>query len=124
MLLVIFTGCASYQIGQRREPTTIIIRNSSNTYIEEVSIREVKKRNQYVRMGMISPLPVGVSQSVGRPTDAPKMPNEIMICWIRDTNEKKCSNIDVKKVLKAMTDSTHAIVFEILPQSNVDAYLE
>jgi len=124
VVIILIVGCANFPISQNKEPATIIIRNSSSIYIEEASIREVKMQNKHVRMGAISPLPAGVSQVIGRPTNPPKLPKEIIICWVDEAQKERCRQEDITAVLKGLKDPVTALVFEIRSRSEVRIYLE
>jgi hypothetical protein len=117
-------GCIGLPTIQKSEPTTIIVRNSSDTYLEEVSIRGSKKQNQYSRMGAISPLPIGISQVIGRGTNPPKLPQKLIICWLDGAKKEICKQVDIKTILKSSQDANRALVFEIFSPSDVRIYLE
>ena len=123
-LITLVSGCIGLPISQNNEPETIIIRNSSATYLEEVSIRGNKTGNQYIRVGAISPLPVGVSQIIGRSTNPPRLPSEIYICWGDQAQKEICKQENIKAVLKNPAGTGKALVFEILSLSDVKVCLE
>ncbi len=117
-------GCKSLPIHAKSEPATIIIRNSSQFYIETVTISGIKKQNQYMRVGAISPLPQGVSQVIGRSTDPPLLPPKIPFCWVIETDNKICKQMDLRPVLNKSNAEGKALVFEILTRSEAMVYLE
>lgn len=118
-------GCSGFPINQKDEPAIIVIRNSSETHIEEVSIRWVKKQSQYVHVGAISPVPVGVSQVIRRPTNPPRLPEKAIICWMPSGAQKEiCKQKEVRVILKNSAGAKDSLVFEIMKQSNVNIYLE
>ncbi len=117
------TGCAKIQTGRNTEPSAVIIRNSTGIYIEAVLIRGIAKQDQYVRVGAISPVPAGVSQIIGRPANPPKLPGQMMVCWVPVKANQVCRQKDISAVLKDSTDQA-ALVFEIVQGSEVRVYLE
>jgi hypothetical protein len=121
-------GCQSIPVSWNNEPTIIIIRNSSNEYLEQVSIKEDRERERggiHVQRISISPVPIGISQSVGRPTHPSKFPSQIKICWTNIDNKEFCKQVSIKKVLKEASEIPgEALVFEILPFSEINVFLE
>jgi len=78
-----------------------------------------------IRMGSISPVPKGVSQIFGRSSQPSNIPWQINVCWINNDDKELCKLVSLKTVLKrATTISGEALVFEILPFSDVTVYLE
>lgn len=117
-------GCTSLSLGQKNEPSLIIIRNNASFNIEQVSIRGIKKHGRHSRVGMISPLPKGVSQVIGRPTNPPELPRELLICWVAEAEKENCKQKNIREVLKGVAGSGTALVFEIRSQSDAKIYLE
>ncbi len=119
-------GCETIPVSQNIEPTTIIIRNNSNEYLKEVSLSESRKRDTgSIRMGSISTVPIGASQIFGRSSRPSNFPRQINVCRINKDDKELCKLVSLKTVLKrATTISGEALVFEMLPFSEVSVYLE
>ncbi len=123
IILCLFQGgCANRPILSSSEPVAIVIKNSSGIDIDEVTVRGTKSRNSFTPMGVIAPLPAGVSQVVGRPSNPPKLPTDLFCCWVIDGTREICREVNLKKVLKGNVSGT-ALVFEIHDPSSVSAYL-
>ncbi len=125
-ILVCTLGCATIPVSKKIEPTSIIIRNNSNEYLKEVSLTENRKRDTgSIKMGSISPVPMGASQIFGRPSKPSSLPGQINVCWINKDDKKFCKLVALKSILKSSTSiSGEAIVFEILPLAKISVYLE
>ncbi len=125
-MLICTLGCETIPVSGKSEPASIIIRNNSNEYLKEVSLSETRKRDTgSIKMGSISPVPKGVSQIFGRPSQPSKLPGQIDVCWINKDDKKFCRLVVLKSILKGSTSiSGKAIVFEILPLAEINVYLE
>ena len=126
LYILMSMGCETIPVSKKVEPTSIIIRNSSHEYLKEVSLSQNRKRDTgSIRMGSISPVPQGVSQIFGRPSQPPNLPGQINVCWIDNDDKKFCKLVELKSVLKGATETSgKAIVFEILSLSKISVYLE
>lgn len=123
LISFIINACAGFSNHQSREPRTIIIRNSTDMFIEEVLISAIKSSSRYTRIGAVSPVPSGVSQVIGRSADAPELPNDVIICWLTRVG-RKCQNSDLRLVLKQSSGPEDAIVIEVLSFNEVKVHLE
>ncbi len=125
-MLMCTLGCAIIPVSKKIEPMSIIIRNSSNEYLKEVSLSENRKRDTgSIKMGSISPVPMGASQVFGRSSQPSNLPGQIDVCWINKDDKKFCKLVALKSILKSSTSiSGKAIVFEILPLAEISVYLE
>jgi hypothetical protein len=71
----------------------------------------------------LSPLPIGVSQVIGRSTNPSKLPKKVIICWSDGVQKEICEQAYIKAVLKDPIGPKTAIVFEIFKGSDVSVYL-
>ena len=117
-------SCTGVSARKKNEPAVFFIRNSSGHYIEEVVIHGDRQANRHTRMGAISPLPAGVTQVFGRPSNAPGLPGKINICWGADAANLFCKKTEISSVLKSSYGPGNAIVIDILSASEVKVYLE
>ncbi len=123
---VVVTGCSAIQHPAPTEPTVIAIRNSTDMDIQQVSLSSASEgKNGAVRVGFISPLPKGVTQSIGRPTRAQSIPMQGRISWVNHLDRVVTRDISLKKVLINSTGKAgEALVFEILTNKKVQVKLE
>jgi heat shock protein HslJ len=129
MLVLVFMfvvpACSHTLIGRGAEPPMIMVRNSTGTDLEEVSLSEAAGGGNVSRYGSVSPVPRGASQVVGRGTDPRQFPRTINLEWIDDQGSRHSRELSLKKVLRTATGAQgEALVFDIHPQGDVDVYLE
>jgi hypothetical protein len=118
-------SCASLPAGGGKESRTIVIRNRSGADIAAVTLREVGWRSEGYRFGAIAPVPQGVSQEVGRPTDPPPLPGNVAVEWIDHHGRTIVRELSLRKALKDSTGGMDAaIVFEIGPAEEVLVFIE
>ena len=128
VLIIIFClslfGC-SVPATRTSDPRTVVIRNSSNEYFIQVSIKEVKKSKKgYMGVGSISPLPIGASQVIGKSSYSPRLPSQIDFCLLAEVGNEFCHQIYLKQILNKAKGSDKAIVFDVLNHSQIKVFLE
>jgi hypothetical protein len=122
---LVLASCASLSAGGGNEPRTIVIRNSSGADIAAVTLREAGWNSGESRFGSIAPVPQGVSQEVGRPTDPPPLPKAIAVEWIDHQGRIVVRELSLRKALKGSAGRRNAaIVFEIGPAEEVLVFIE
>jgi hypothetical protein len=119
-------SCASLSIGSNKEPSVIVIRNRSGADITTVTLRESSWfARRESRFGSISPVPKGVSQEIGRPTDPPVFPRTVAVEWVDNEGRDHLRKLPLAKALKDATGGRgEALVFEIGPFEDVLVYIE
>jgi hypothetical protein len=129
LLFVLFlfnTGCVTFSTIQRMEPHVIVIRNSSYANLKIVTLSEAKgRKNNSVRFGSISPVPIGSDQTIIRPSPPPPLPDTVEISWTDDQNRDYFQNVDLKKYFSINSEEgKKALVFEIQPSGIVKVFSE
>ncbi len=105
------------------EPSAIYIRNSSDEHIDSIRIRGERGHERGNSVGGLSPLPAGVTQVLGRPSNPPKLPGKLIVCWEKSGGQI-CQAKDIEGILKGLGSFDTALVFDIQPQSTLNIYLE
>ena len=124
-MLALLQSCASLPIGEGKEPQTIVIRNRSGADIASVTLRETGGSSRHSRFGTIAPVPQGVSQEYGRPTEPPPLPRTIEVEWVDQAGRTLVREVSVTKALKGATGARNeTIVFEIGPFEDVLVFIE
>jgi len=123
--LLLLASCASFPAGGGREPQTIVIRNRSGADISSVTLRDAGRSSGESRFGTIAPVPQGVSQQIGRPTEPPPLPRSIVVEWVDRAGRTIVREVSVAKALKGATGAgDEAIVIEIGPFEDVLVFTE
>ena len=126
-ILVIFTlsSCASFPIGDGKEPRTIVVWNRSGADIATVTLREAVSGQHASRFGSLSPVPAGVAQVYVRPTDPPPFPRSVAVEWLDNEGRTHVRELCLSKALRGSTGSSdEALVFEIWPAEEVLVFVE
>lgn len=123
---VAVTGCSAIQHSTPVEPSVISVRNSSGMHIQEVSFSSVIAGNhRATRVGSVSPVPQGVTQSIGRATRAPRLPMQVRINWIDHQGHVVSRDISLGALLNHSTGvQGEALVFDIRGGGEVSTSLE
>ncbi|MEH6822459.1 MAG: hypothetical protein V7629_00940 [Motiliproteus sp.] len=131
MLLFALTviGCSSSMsmplVEQSSEPSVIAVRNSTTEHIQQVSFFSSSSGNNAARGGLISPLPIGVMQSIGRGSRAPMLPSQVLISWVNAQGRTINRVISIEDLLNLSTgEAKEVLVFEILNNDQVQVSLE
>jgi hypothetical protein len=119
--LVLCCGCA--HISSQKEPSVIIVRNSSGEGIAFFTLKSIQKSG--TRYGTISPVPRGASQVFVRPSSPPALPKRLEVEWGTDSGIHNSKVVSFEGVLKSNGNQQRdTLVFEILPNGLVNVYLE
>lgn len=125
LVSLVLASCASVPAGGGKEPRTIVIRNRSGADIAAVTLREAGWSTEGSRFGTIAPVPQGISQEVGRPSDPPPLPGNVSVEWVDHQGRTVVRELSLRKVLKgSATGRDAAIVFEIGPSEEVLVFIE
>lgn len=119
-------GCDLVTKAPRPEPSSVYVRNLSGGSLRWVTLTEARtKRGQSVRLGMMSPVPAGTMQGLGRPTDPPPLPSWVEVRWADAFGQEHSRQVSLVEVLKKATGSPNeALVFRIYARGNLEAVLE
>jgi len=123
ILMTYSSGCANKSPHQIRVIDTIIIKNSTNTYIDTVF---VSKDFSLVttKTGLISPVLANSEQVYGRPTRATRLPNTFQVKWITADKRTLIQEISIKDLLEqAPKNAEKTIVVNFDTQNHVNVYL-
>ena len=126
MASLIASSCSTLEITKYSEPKNIAVKNSSGMYIHMVSLRGLPvSAGEPVRMGKISPVPIGATQIFTRPSSPPPLPKQVIISWIDSTQRQYDREISLEKVLSnSAVKSINFLVFEIGPSGRISVYIE
>jgi len=125
LAIPLLSSCASFPLWGGKEPRTIVIRNRSGVDIAEVTLRETGPGARASRFGSIAPVPTGVSQEYGRPTDPPPLPRTIAVEWVDNEGRTRVRDLSISKALKRATGGRgEAMVFEFGPYEDVQVFIE
>ena len=121
------SSCSTLEGLSHSEPKNIAIKNASGNHIFMVSLREVATTTgrEPVRMGKISPVPIGTTQIFTRPSSPPPLPKQVVVSWIDSTQRQYDRQISLEKVLSnSSVKSTDFLVFEIGFSGRINVYTE
>ena len=119
-------GCALVPQARHAEPASIVVKNMSGGHLSWVVLAEARtKPGQSVRLGRISPVPVGTTQGMGRRTDPPPLPLWVEVRWADANGQQYACEVSLSEVLKKATGvSDEALVFRVFERGNLDVVLE
>lgn len=125
IVVLLLVSCAGVTT-KHAEPTTIIVRNQSGEFIQQVSLIEHgKTKTAVVRTGTIAPVPMGVSQTVARGAQAPRLPEIISVRWLDLEGSDLSKEIDLQSLLQQTAGIPgDALVIEFRPHNEVVAFIE
>jgi hypothetical protein len=126
MVSLIASSCSTMGKVKYIEPKNIAVKNSSGNHLSMVSLRGVSgSGGQPVRMGKISPVPIGATQIFTRPSSPPPLPKKVIISWIDSTQRQYDSEISLEEVLSnSAVKPTNFLVFEIGFSGRINVYTE
>lgn len=126
MVILLASSCSTLERTKYSEPKTIAIKNGSGVYLYMVSLREVPESGgDSVRLGKISPVPIGTTQIITRPSSAPPLPKQVIISWIDSTQRQYDREISLEKVLRnSVVKDKDFLVFEIGFSGRINVYIE
>lgn len=126
---LVLAGCSMQQkvfLSANNEPPVIVARNSSNQYIQSITLifNKGKKDGQEIA-GTISPMPQGGSQIYVRPTKQQRLPESVFTEWENTSGRRHNQTVSLKEILsKATGNENERLVFDILSATEIKAYLE
>ena len=108
------------------EPKKIAIKNGSGIQLYEVFLREkTDSTAESFRVGQISPVPIGATQLIARPSSPPPFPRKVIISWIDSTQRQYNHETSLEIVLSTPSIETiDILVFEIGPSGRIRVYAE
>lgn len=123
LISILFSGCLDLAQPQARLIDTIIIKNSTNTYIQKVSVSKDFSLTR-TKTGSISPVLANSEQVYGRPTRAKRIPNNFQVKWITADQQTFTQTVSVKKLLeKAAKNYAKTMVIDFETQTHINTYL-
>ena len=124
IVLGTFFGCAALKPISPRIIDTIIIKNSTGEYIQQVSISKDFSSPE-AKVGSVSPLPVNAQQVFERPTRAKRLPNTLQIHWITGANRLYKKEISIEALLLSVSVKQHpTLILDFQMNGVVNAYIE
>ena len=106
-------------------PAQILVRNASGVDVETVWLQEVPAEGATsVRMGLVSPLPRGLTQVVNRPSGARPLPAVVEVAWMPAGGSRRSRFVQLAGLVEAPGSKDGALVFELRPDGTVRAALE
>ena len=118
-------SCASAKLGSRPEPGVIAIRNLSGAEIAEASLRKAGPVTPESRYGSVSPVPNGLTQEVGRPSNPPPLPKRVALEWIDGAGRTQVRELEIGTALQGASGGRgEALVFEIGRSGAVRVFVE
>ncbi|MDO6387496.1 hypothetical protein [Uliginosibacterium sp. 31-12] len=127
-LLALFLGACAGPAGMNREePRDIIVRNLSERDFASVTLQNVRTSNAPgASFGQIAPLPRGVSQIYGRPSNPARLPDQLMLVLTEPSGYQHTRDCELSTVLGQRDNPAleMALVFEISRTLAVRIFLE
>jgi hypothetical protein len=123
--LLLFVGaCVALTPPHWPQPSTIVVRNVSPMDLEHVVVSEINTNNSdnAARLGRISPVPRGVSQSVGRSSSAAPLPASVLVSWQVRGGEAFSQRVSLDEVLR-QGHGGETLVFEFTDTRHLKVYL-
>ena len=119
-------ACTTMPFGGSAEPAVIAVRNRSGADIATVTLRQPgASPYQASRFGSVSPVPAGVTQSVGRPSDPPRLAGTVTLEWVDGQGRTHSRDVPIRGALKNATGAEgETLVFEIGPFDDVLVFVE
>jgi len=108
------------------EPRLIIVRNACGVGLVYVKLRDVDPPHGHgLRMGMVSPVPLGTSQVFVRKPDPPPLPKEVVVGWKDDFGREHSKRVPLTRALRRATGRRgETLVFEIRPDGQIAVLLD
>jgi hypothetical protein len=124
MISMLAGGCSIIQRTKYPEPAIIAVKNTSGISLSVVTIREASNSDdKQVRMGSISPVPIGATQIIRRPSSPPPFPARVIISWTDDDQRQYEREILLKKILSDPNAQTKdSLIFEIRESGRISVY--
>jgi hypothetical protein len=126
MVSLIASSCSTMGKSKYIEPKNIAVKNSSGNHLSMVSLRGIPgSAKEPVRVGKISPVPIGATQIITRPSSPPPLPKKVIVSWIDSTQRQYDSEISLEEVLiNSAVKPTNFLVFEIGFSGRINVYTE
>ena len=127
LIFILFSSsCSTVETSKYSEPKKIAIKNSSGIQLYDVSLRErTGSTGESIRMAQISPVPIGATQLITRPSSPPPLPKQVIISWIDQVQRQYAQEISLEKVLRNSDVKTvDYLVFEIGSSGRIRVYTD
>jgi hypothetical protein len=100
------------------------VRNNSGVDLATVSLRGLARADGLAdSFGMISPVPRGTSQILGRRSASFPLPSVVEVAWTDERDRSYTRKIALERLLQKVTDTSRkALVLEIRPDGELVAY--
>ena len=122
-LLVIASagGCTSTSQPPRVYPGIIAIHNASDKDLQQVMLTEARSEpGESVRLGSVSPVPMGTIQQIVRGTNAPPLPLWVKVRWLNAQGQAYAVEVSLAGILSRATGAPgETLVFEIQSQGRL-----
>ena len=111
--------------ARRPEPGAVAIHNASGEHLQQVVLKAARvKPGQPVRLGSVSPVPMGTTQQFGRRTDPPPFPLWVEVGWMNALGQVYSAEISLAEVLKRATGAPgETLVFVIHVRGRLEAMI-
>ena len=116
MIISAFYGCSLKQQVKPRVIDTVIIKNSTGTYVKNVSISDQKGRS-----GSISSIPSGVEQIFGRGSKANRLPDTLHVRWT-DADRTYHKSLSISSLLNSDSSNKRTIIIDLFIYGGIKAY--
>lgn len=93
--LLVLQGCSSLEQHSSRGPSAIGVLNSSGIHIQQISFHAPASAGKAgYRVGLISPLPEGITQVLGRGSQPRPLPQLGVLSWVDVSGQTRSRTID------------------------------
>lgn len=125
--LIIFgtlLGCTTPTPTSPRIVDTLVFKNSTGDYIQQVSISK-DLADPRTRFGSVSPLPINAQQVFERPTKAKALPKTLQVQWITSTNKVYKKEISIESLLLSVSKEQHiTLIIDFQMLGVINAYIK
>lgn len=122
----VVSACSVVPQDSALQPPVVAVRNSTDRDIQEVAFTSaVAEGRSAVSGGVISPLPRGVAQYLGRTTNALRLPQQGQLRWLDDIGRVETRDVSLAETLENSTgEDAEMLVFDFQPGGQVQIMLE
>jgi hypothetical protein len=126
LLIASAGGCSSASQPPRVYPGIIAIHNASDKDLQQVMLREARSGpGESVRLGSVSPVPMGTIQQIVRGTNAPPLPLWVKVRWLTAQGRAYAVEVSLADILSRATGAPgETLVFAIRPQGRLELLLK
>ena len=126
MMSMLTGGCFTTEDTRYPEPTTIAVRNNSGISLSVVTLKALRNSGERpVRMGSVSPVPIGATQVFVRPSSPPPLPEWVIVGWKDYDQGQYERELSLEDILSDPNTQTKAsLIFEIQPFGRIDVFKE